>query len=194
MKAPLNERLGEAFVNKTYKILGLKVRPFSLWHLFLMTSGESPMLEGKAIISWAELRWAVAICRSKFPKINWPNGWELLKSLVKCPYPKIGAELFRFNEYILDHYSSPLIWHKEGSTTKAEDLLGGILYVILTLVKNGFSHNEAWNMPAGAAYWYFCTLQKEKGAEFEFVTPSEVEAMRKVALARRKNGAVIGAN
>ena len=194
MKAPLNERLGEAFVNKSYKALGLKLRPFSLWHLFLLTSGDSPFLEGKAMVGWRDLRWAISICRSKYPNVKWPSGWELAKSLLKCPYPDLGKELLNFNTYILDHYSAPLLWQKEGGITEQHDILFGITQVITALIGHGFSHEDAWNMPAGAAYWYFICIQKAKGAEVQIVSQGEIVAMEKVAKMRAKNVGIIGKN
>lgn len=194
MKAPLNERLGEAFVNRSYKALGLKLKPFSLWHLFLLTSGDSPFLEGRAVVSWADFRWAVAICRSTYPNVNWPSFKELLKSLFKCPYPNLGQELLNFNTYILDHYSAPLVWKKEEAKTTQNDILVGISQAVLALVQNGFSHEDAWNMPAGQAYWYFVFIQKSRGAEFDIVTPGEMQAIEKVAKMRKENVGVIGKN
>ena len=192
MNSLLNERLGEAFVNKTYRVLGLKLQPFSLWHLFLLTGGNSPFLEGRAIVNWAELRWAVAMCRSQYPNVNWPSGKELCLSLLKCPYPKLEQELLAFNTYILDHYSVPLLWSKDKGETSSGDVLAGIASIIVTLVGAGFDHEEVWNMSAGGAYWYFCFIQKSKGAEISFVAPNEIMAMQKVVLERAKNA--IGKN
>lgn len=194
MNSLLNERLGEAFVNKTYKVLGLELKPFSLWHLFLLTAGNSPFLEGKAIVNWAEIRWAVAMCRSTYPNVNWPSGKELFLSLLKCPYPKLEDELIAFNTYILDHYSVPLLWSKDNKDTSTADVLAGIASIVVTLVGAGFNHKEVWNMSAGGAYWYFCFIQKSKGAEINFVAPNEILAMQKVASERSKNGSAIGKN
>jgi hypothetical protein len=184
-----NKRLAEAFINKSYKVLGLSLKPFSLWHLFLMESAGSPMLQGgQALVRWQDIRWAVSISRSVWPNINWPSGWELAKSLLAMPYPNLYKELYNFNLYLLDHYSIPLIWQKDGDGADQNiDNLGNIVTITTSLVSAGFKLSEVWNMPVGMAYWYFVNTQRLKGAKIDIVSPNEEVAMEKVQKMRQQN-------
>ena len=104
------------------------------------------------------------------------------------PYPNLYKELYNFNLYLLDHYSIPLIWQKEGEASETNiDNLGNIVTITTTLVSAGFSLSEVWNMPVGMAYWYFVNTQRLKGAKIDIVSPSEEVAMDKVAKMRRNN-------
>lgn len=166
----VEEKFAEAWLNTSHKVLGVKLRPFSLWHRFLLDQLDTKLLSGSNYLSIMDLYTGCMICRSKYPnvKIKVPF-WRYLLLSRKREFTK---HFEAFSAYITDFCGFPEFWDKQDSETNkgpAPDPLG----TVVSLMNLGFSENEAWDMPVGKASWYSAAFSQMQGADIDFLTAKE---------------------
>ena len=168
----MDSLLTEALINSKYRVLGKKLRPYCLWHEFLLLASENPFFvessEEEANI--AHLEAAARICCCKYgelpsQKIN--SKWVAVKAVI------LGVEkqLASFKTYIDDYNSGPQIWHEEkkeeGGSKSGPP---GTIFTAVSCLSLGIDERRVWEMPIGIALWYSATRQFDKGGEMDFVT------------------------
>ena len=169
----VEEKFAEAWLNTSHKVLGVKLRPFSLWHRFLLDQLDTKILSGGDYISIMDLYTGCLICRNVYPnvKIKVPI-WKYFT--LKRKTKKITSEFEAFSTYITDFAGFPEFWEKEDSESNkgpAPDPLG----TVVSLMNMGFTENQAWDMPVGKASWYSATSSQIQGADIDFLTAKEKE-------------------
>ena len=166
----------EAFLSGNHVIYGLKLKPFSYWHRFLLQVGLSPVLaeEDAAPLTRSDLYKFCKVCTLSFPntiKITWLDKIRLRLKGKTTPSS--------LKDYIEDHCSFPEFW-EDNSDNKAS---GGKslndapepLPSVVALMALGYKENEAWDMPIGKGAWVLATYAKQQGAELSFLTQEERE-------------------
>lgn len=188
----LDEGFAEAWVNSTHRVLGLKLRPFALWHRFQLELLDSPVLSGKAIQP-LDLERAVQACRLVYPntitaELNlWSFRWRLAGR-------KFDRECQKFGQYLSDHFSIPKFlpptkkFHqKEVLHPPPENMR--IFSAVSTMT--GWSEEKIWMLPIGKAYWYAAGHWYQSGQELDFLTPEHLVLQQRIAAlksAKKENG------
>lgn len=183
----LDEVFSEAWINSTHRVLGLKLRPFSLWHRFNLALIESPILSGK-ILNPLDLERACRICQLKYPesvsiKINW---WSFRWRLAGRDFI---AEQYKFGAYLSDFYSIPKFipptrkkhLPDDVSHPPPEDIR--IFSAVSTMT--GWSEEKIWNLPIGQAYWYAAGHWYQSGRELDFLTPEHLVLKARIAAMKK---------
>lgn len=160
--------------NTTHRILGVKLRPFCLWHVMLLQVLNSPFVS-KGPITPHDLKTALGICRLKYreSKVRRP----LLPILTQKRMERATAQ---FLEYVGDYLSKP-----EYNVIPFEPTPGSKPPRHLTpppdIVCAAFdaaqgarvSIDVAWNMPIGEAYIAQVIYYRNQGAQIDFMSDEE---------------------
>lgn len=170
----LDEKFSEAFVNLDYhRVIGYKLKPFSLWHRFLLEFFDSPLITGEKPNVESILQ-AIQICRVSFPK--YPKPQSLLSKIrLLCHAFKPEVEGEKFASYVEDYAAFPELWNKEDGEETKKSSAPETLSMAVQLMEMGFCEKDSWNMPIGKAFWYTSISALLKGADIDFVTQEERE-------------------
>lgn len=165
----------ECLINSERRILGVKLRPFCLWHLFLLQVLESPLILGKPV-EIEDLRTAVAVCRTRHgeSKLRKPS----YLSTAYCLARKHNVRE-QFRSYVNDYLQIPeysiVVPPGEGEPPR-RGRAPEVLVVAADII--GWSHwpeKYVWELPLGLAYWYQSMSIRATGADLDFMTPKERE-------------------
>ena len=173
--ASIDEKFAAAYVDNgaTHSVLGVKLRPFCLWHLLLLKIIYSPFINA-GDVEWFDLQTAVGICRLSYrqSKIKRPHTpiWKRDGALKK--------ETIKFLTYVGDYFNKPdygIIPLSEGTSNRK---MGTPPPEIVSAAYDaaeayGCSVGEAWNMPIGEAYISQAYAFKRRGGNLDFVDPEE---------------------
>jgi hypothetical protein len=188
----LDESFGEAWVNSTHRVLGLKLRPFSLWIRFQLELLESPVLTGK-LINPLDLERAVRACRLTYPNVistkvkMWSFRWRLAGREMKKETEKLGA-------YLQDYFAIPKfvppVLKKIHDTDPKHPPPEAMRIFSAVATMTGWSENKIWDMPIGQAYWYAAGHWYQSGQELDFLTPEHLVLQERIAKmkAEKTNG------
>jgi hypothetical protein len=182
----LDELFAEAWVNGTHRVLGLKLRPFSLWHRLQLEILDSPLLKGEVPLP-LDLERACRACQLVYPQvvptqIKW---WSLRWRLAGRDYEE---EIKKMGAYLSDYYSPPQFlppikkYHRTDVTHPPPENMR-IFSAVVALT--GWPEERIWNLPIGQAYWYAAGHWYQQGQELDFLTPEHlvlkqrIDAMKK---------------
>lgn len=170
----LDETLAAAFIDggKRHKILGQRLRPFSLWHRLLLQAIDSPFLR-KGTVNFFDLRTAVAACQLRFPDSCIVRSWLFRK------WP-LSHGVNQFLAYAGDYLSRPeyaIIPPKPVVGAPPEPKRGIAPEIVIVagdiIGWSGWSPELVWNLPIGQSYWYQMLARRGAGADVDFVTEEE---------------------
>lgn len=162
-----------------HRVLGLRLRPFSLWHLALLQEIDSPLLiplrkDEPCAAGPRDLARAVRICRLRWPQIDWKGDFDLR---VLCAL--LGGftkHLAAFAEYVKDFQASPeyIVIPPERNGNEPPRAPRGAPPAILRTLREviqvtGCSRSDAWDMPVGEARWWYAIADNER-FECDFMT------------------------
>jgi hypothetical protein len=172
----IDAQFAEAWLNVEHKVFGLKLRPFSLWHKFLLEVTESPLVT-KSDAKATDLYAACKLLTLKFPDNDVAlTRFDWVRMFFRVRKNSAEIEGGKLSSYINDYFTSPEYWESEGksgSSNKGQP--PEQLSAIIPLLMMGFSEAEAWNMPIGKALWYGATYASWQGADLDFITAEEQE-------------------
>lgn len=183
-----DDRFVEAFANKTHKVFGVRLRPFSLWHQFNLEIAQSPLLLGAALTPLDLLR-AVRICSSSWnpefvtPDLRPPG---FLRGMWQIGRFSFVEEVRKFEAYYNDFNTGPKFWangHKGKMGGGPRDV-DEVLETACHLEMKGYDSAEVWDMPIGVARWRSAVVSKLEGSDLQFWTPLDEEAFQKHKAAR----------
>jgi hypothetical protein len=179
----LDERFAESWVNSTHRVLGLKLRPFSLWHRFQLEILESPILLGKQIEPF-DLERACRCCQLRYPQTvsSKTNMWSLRWRLAGRDF---DLECKKFGAYLDDFFAPPkflpsirqAVHQPEVFHPPPEEIR--IISAVIDLTK--WPENKIWDMPIGQTYWYAAGQWYQDGRELDFLTPEHLVLRDRIA-------------
>lgn len=179
----------------TFRILGVRLRKFSLYHRLLLNTVDSPFMRDGPI-SMFDVRVAVGACALRFgdSKIRKPILWPailrskaILLSLLRRPADgkptPIQRSLSRLSGSLLEYFGEYLQRPEyaiippnrpAGSTPQApRGRAPDEIEHVGELIAWGISEDRAWNMAIGQANWYRVMARRSTGMDVDFVSEEE---------------------
>lgn len=190
-----DSHLGPAFIDGgvRHRFFGRVLRPFSVWHLFLLQAIDSPFTT-KGDVFQFHLETAVGVCRLRYPdsKIQRPwvgplSSWRLARK------GGLEREVARFLDYAGDYLSKPEYAihprpRPEGAPPPPQRTSAPfILRLVADIV--GWAHcpiGDAWNLPVGQAHWWQSMAHRAHGEDVDFMDEEEREFQAQMEAAGMK--------
>lgn len=167
----------QAFLEGDHKILGKKLKPFSLWHQFLLSALESPVAGDVTKMRLEDIAILVRICSTNFPNspIIKPSLFDAIRLFfIGRKEKRISKVAKSLNEYLSSNTSTPQFWTKKDGDSKTQTA-PAVLSVVSFLISKGFDEATAWNMSAGRAKWYEACITDRLGGDVEFCYDGDTE-------------------
>jgi hypothetical protein len=162
------------------KVLGVKLRPFSPWHLFLLQVIDSPFLRVGEVRLY-DLRRAVGVCRLQYPHSKTRPPITLKIMTMK----RLEREVLNFLSYISNYLQKPDygiipsdLFPRDGGRAPhpQSNPPPEIISLVYDAAKGAnISVPDAWNMPIGQAYIAQAMRLIELGANLDFMDEKERE-------------------
>ena len=171
----VDDKFAEAWLNADHRIFGLKLKPFSGWHRFVLSSINSPLIQEESEVNAAAVYAACLICSQDYPNADVKLGITVYLRMVLYR-KKPEKVMHKFVTYINDYASYPEFWDKEEKkSSKTNGTPPEPLATITSLMGLGFTEKESWDMPCGKASWYSAAYAQNQGADIDFITQDEKE-------------------
>jgi hypothetical protein len=177
------------------KVLGVRLRPFCPWHLFLLQVIDSPFLRAGEVRLY-DLRRAVGVCRLQHPH----SRTRPPTTLRVMTMARLEREVLKFLSYISNYLQKP-----EYTIIPAEEfpVMTGrappsthrnpppeVVSLVFDAAKGAnISITEAWNLPIGQAYIAQAMRLCEIGAKVDFMNEDEREIQAQLKMHLATNGA-----
>ena len=172
---PLDPKLGAAFIDGgvSHRVLGVKLRPFCLWHLYLLQAIDSPFIR-KGDVTLFDLKTAVGICRLRFRDSR-------IKRPFYLPWRRdhLRRNVDRMLDYVGDYlqrpdYSVHVKENPNAGPTGSRGAAPESLQVAWDLIGwSGWPEAYVWEMPIGAAFAHQAGVLRSRGADLDFMTDKE---------------------
>jgi len=182
----------------THTVMGRGLRPFCLWHRFLLEAVESPLLNpaaglgGEPAITAHDLLHAVVICGARFRR--WPLGEKLTfrDFLRTAQVSRLARQLAAFNAYIEDFTSRPDFSLKSsggGARPSSAGQPPETFRMAAELIGwSGWADATVWELPLSEVEWYLAQVLRERaaplGSEVDFMTAETRELQRQMKAAK----------
>ena len=191
----VDDSFAEAVVHsRTHRVLGFKLKPFSLWHAANLDFVESPFAGHKKPVNIAALYVAARICQLKHPRVYHRGRFEraiewstfLRFKAIKRRKGRIVAfpfmnELGKFSAYLRDYAARPEYMAGEDSVPVRTPW-----YLFEAAVFKHYNPrmtwSQCWDFPVGEAGWYNAAMHEAHGNKIELVTPEYRKAFRQAGL------------
>lgn len=163
-----------------HRVLGRRLRPYSLWHKVQLEFHNSPFLAGGPL-TVADVELAVRICRTQFPvAARMPARGRLGRLLWVFRAERVDVVEHRdaFLAFLADYDSGAKLWNTAGSGTR-RDVDESIEEVTLYREYTGAVRWEPWNLPIGELYWMNILHARRAGAKVKVWTPTDEREFRK---------------
>ena len=176
----MDDRFFHAFLPPTLTVAGRDLKRFTLWHHFLLSAIDSPIISGRSF-NVHDLIAAVKCCRSSYGKKV-----DMTPSLRDCYWEfryKKNPKLFQlhgvsFFEWMNIQCSPPRFWRtpgKGGSSVKIDNGPRCLAMACSLMHRAGFSREEAWDTPVGEALWIDAQIAKIEGVEINFLDDADLD-------------------
>jgi len=171
----LDLKFAESVLNLEHRVLGKKLKPFSLWHALLLDAVKSPIWIGRGALTLPDLHAAVAICSQEWPSFNLKAGIFTILRNSFLRGERLERESRKLLAYFSDYNAVPMLWTSDKPEDKEAKKcqLPMALDLVAWLVRHGFGEARSWNMPIGLAHWYYIACAKQRGSEIDLVSPEE---------------------
>ena len=168
----------KALIPNTYTIFGVKLKPFSLGHYFLMKRFECKFAEEDSNITggFDDILLAIAICSRNYEQFlewidskeefdSWCTEWgmQMHKALKKNSI-NVLEHIDQFRLYMRDSIMIPKVWNNKDSEaeTRSGSHWSQNIYTVL-VSKLGYSQTEALNIPLSQAFYDFYKYLENEG-------------------------------
>lgn len=177
----MSEALEECVFNAPHAICGVDLRPFSIWHFWLLEFVRSPYVgacsadEGRA----GDLALALQICSrpASSPLLETMPDFSVDPAFIAhIEQAGILESSLAFQNYLRDYVALPRCWETgEGRPVKSPFCL----YMVAVLMRSGrMSHDAAWAVPFGYARHLVLALAEAGGNEITLITANEEAALK----------------
>jgi hypothetical protein len=183
------ERFCEAFAHVGHRVMGRRLRVFSLRHRFWLEAMESPLVTG-GVATLVDLELASRVCAMGHDELDdgvpalllrGPRWWERVVFCVRLLMRRGAAqrEYEAFQNYCLD-YGCPPATHGGGGPVaengKRYEAMPGILGLVTGLVRgSGWAPETVWALNPGAAEWYLAGIFTHRGVDMRLKTEHDEE-------------------
>jgi hypothetical protein len=175
----MSDALAESIFHARHTICGKRLRPFTLWHAWLLDFAGSPFIGAAPQGTVSDLAIALEICSRP------PASPDQCTQLDLKPCPRFIKKIIRscpalvaddFRRYLADHSALPRVW----STGDGRPVRSNIfLYTVAVLVRHGRrTEREAWATGFGYARHFALALSEAGGNEIPLISPEEEEAIK----------------
>jgi len=174
----LSVECAEAFFFNQHKVLGKTLKPFCLYHHFVLQALKSPLMIGGKV-GIVDLYIATLICEQEYPisfkVIPSPSWWSVLLNSVRFGYYttryKFTREITKFHNYAKDYSSVPHFWEDNKKSIKGKSGIPDVIGLMVSLmISLKYTEKEAWNCPIGKAVWLSATNAILNGAESKIIS------------------------
>jgi hypothetical protein len=144
----LDLKFAESVLNLEHRVLGKRLRPFSLWHALLLEAIQSPIWLGRGMLTLPDLHSAVAICSNEWPKFTLKADTFTILRNTFLRGERLERESKKLVAYFNDYNSVPMLWTADKAEKKEAPkcALPMALDLVAWLVRHGFG--EARRIPA----------------------------------------------
>lgn len=167
----LDPKFAAAYIDNgiRHRILGVRVKPFCLWHLLLLQTIDSPF-QKCGDVNRFDLRTAVGICRLGYreSRVRRPI-WPILTR------KQLGRGVMQFWDYLGDYLSKPeygiIPFGSSGGRSQRAPTPPPEIVATAYDAAHGarVSIKEAWEMPIGEAYISQAMYFKQQGVQVDFM-------------------------
>lgn len=183
----------ESFLHtEGHRVLGYRLRPFSLYHQLVLDAIESPVIQGNVPISLIDLEIACRVCSTSFGGYRRAGKragfFRKLGFAWRIATTSLGAELRKFDSYFGDYVALPE--RHGGGAPPSQD---GKLYqdfpsplsIASLLIEHGLDGGDrakVWETPLGEAHWWSTAFLRLAGGENDLITEHDkefIEGLRK---------------
>lgn len=189
-----DDRFVESFANQDHTVLGKRLDPFCLWHLFNLEVAQSKVLLGEPLTP-LDLWLAVRVCTTPWtashfvPDLRAPGKFRFIWEVGRFNFQ---AEVAKFQNYYDDFTPGPKYWpnnhlRDEEGAAPQRDIDENLELALYVMREGRFTWREVWTMPLGMLRWNSAGLAKIAGAKLDIWTP-EHEEMFVAHKARREAG------
>lgn len=176
----------------SHVVLGKRLRPYSLWHNFMLETIDSPLIHGLPPTHLDLVR-AIAIFRSRFRQWSLPTRLGVV-DLYHLARHGLPYHVLALDEYVKDFNSEPEFTVKSptpssGAKATSSKLIVGRAPEIFRMAAemigwSGWSDQKVWEMPMSEVRWYLTQALRDqlvpKGADVDFLTDEDREMQRKM--------------
>lgn len=166
----MDERFLLAFgPQKSVTLLGRTLKPFTLRHRIVLTAIDCALLQPDCTIcTYNDLDTFVEVLSGKTanPIGHWWRKWMWASSSW---YRKDCIKALQAYQKTLVH--GPRFWERDKA--KKQDNSPAVLTAVCWAVHNGFSVDEAWDMPEQQVMWYAGVFGVIGGSEAKFLTTQD---------------------
>lgn len=174
------------------RILGVRLRKFSLWHRLILRAGESPFFTKDKYFDMHDLRTAVGVCRNRYgdSRIRRPRLTPFILWFGRLiPGGRVGdlnraqrilqKQADKFVFYCGDYLQEPdfAIINRESGPRAPTTPIGKapreLELAWLLASQAGFTWEQAWNTPVGQAHWIEPLALRAQGVTVDFVNEAE---------------------
>lgn len=187
----MNRPFAESFLNREdHRVLRCRMLPLSLWHLLNLEIAKSPYFFGNTFPLVKDLRIAVNICTTPFPKLPDFSQKRLVGDWLRSWRCDFLTETAKFKSYLEDFNALPQLWKKQEIKPAGEREAVGLPWALAIVTSvcgsTGWSAETVWNMPVGQAYWYHVAFAIQKGCSVDLLSEGEMEAIERVRAKKAK--------
>lgn len=184
------DRFFEAFGHTEHRVMGRRLRRFTLRHRFWLEALKSPLVSGGEA-TMMDLELATRICALPFDELETgvprmiergPRRRDKLGYLLRVFRRRVAREYADFQAYLLDHGCPPAVYGggvEECGTPGGEEIasssvLPGLLGLVSGLIRCGWSDPEkVWSLSPGEAEWYLTAGLLHRGVDVKVKTPHD---------------------
>ncbi|MBU3720741.1 MAG: hypothetical protein FGM22_08295 [Burkholderiaceae bacterium] len=174
----MSDSLAECIFHASHRVCGRRLRPFSLWHAWLLGFARSPYVGEAEVATPADLALAIEICSKPASSPGDCRGFSLradaglVRRIVKAGFRRPGQE---FRAYLDDYVALPACWEMKGRPVRSDVCL----YSVAVLMRHGRkTEREAWATEFGYARHLVLALAEAGGNDVPIISDAEMKALR----------------
>ena len=152
----MQSRLIEGFFHGRHRVIGRRLRPFTLRHAFVLAASGSPFLLGGAVTP-GDLLLAVEVASRPGDYFLRPRpirGPRRLWLETRLALGDMDGEAAAFDNYLADYMTGPQPWEGQGDDGSRGKVNWILTQVAALMHLFSWSEAQAWATPPGAAAWY----------------------------------------
>ena len=170
----------KACIPEPFRVLGQRLKPFSLGHSFVLNRLRSPfaVAVSERVPSLGDLYFAVWVCRRKYADaIKGLHDGTFVKEVkwlkFVSRFKNTEAAKVMFMNYIVQAAKTPPVWYSKEGNSKAMTMPHLLYLKFLLMGKLGYSEVQAMDIPLGEAVWTSVAYSESEGGS-QFQTDSQI--------------------